>query len=158
MQIAPSLHATADAPVRRDDIAINPAEYCCGCLCQTAWSSSASCLILWFGLNSALSWWCTVGGEVNLDVWEGCMDSIDENSGHEIHVSINSVKMGPGGGERATWNRLMWPKRSRLPDWAPLFIWGLIALLSTSRRCAVCAQIIALCKAKLAVRERSQRS
>lgn len=43
-----------------------------------------------------------VGGEVNLDVWGTCVESRDENSGHESYVSISSVKMGPSGGERAT--------------------------------------------------------
>lgn len=94
-----------------------------------------------------------VCGEVNLDVWGALMESKDKNSAHEIYFSISSVKMGPRRCERATCNRLMWPKRSRLSDWAPLFICGLIALLSTSHRCAVCAQIIALCEAKLASRE-----
>lgn len=36
-----------------------------------------------------------IGGEVNFDVWGGCMESTDESSGHEIHISISSVKMGP---------------------------------------------------------------
>lgn len=99
-----------------------------------------------------------VGGKVNLDIWGTWMESTDENSGHESYVSISSAKTGPSGGERATWNRLMWPRRSRMSDWASLFIRGLIALLSTSHRCAVCAEIIALCVALLAAREQSQRS
>lgn len=130
------------------------AKYRWGSLCQTAWSSSASCPIF-YGLDWTVH---LVGGEVNLVVWGGCMETTDEDSGHEIYGSISSVKMGPSGGEQATWNQLMWPKQSRLSDWAPLFIWGLIASLSTSRRCAVCAQIIALCEAKLAARERQQLS
>lgn len=97
-----------------------------------------------------------VGGEVHMDVWGPCMESTDENGGHESYVSISSVKMGPSGGEQARWNRLMRP--SRTSDWASLFICGLIALLSTSHSCAVCAKIIALRVVMLVAREQSYRS
>lgn len=154
--MVPSLHKSDDPPVCRDDVAINPPEYI-----NMLWLSGPNCMVIFSELFDfyGLDWKVhLIGGEVNLDVWGGCMESTDENSGHEIHISVSSVKMGPSGCERATWNQLMWPKRSRLSDWAPLFIWGLIALLSTSRRCAVGAQVIALCKAKLVAWERSQRS